>query len=260
MTQKQEPVPMRPYCGSHPRQCIDQNPLRGRMRIRNGTDDSSRLRKITKPLMEKKRRERINMALEALKRFVAEPILKEGAQKLEKADILDLTVKYVYSCARRKSRSGFYVGMCVSETPLAPQAPRELRDRESPAKTVGQISTLISSVAIVASLVISNSTAAATWPSQAPWLSFLAGYAACEANLHSLLVAAAGASRPQAGLSPREMSLLVALDGRKNAAATSFLAALAAPSTSQTTPPAAHLQSEGEPTHPPQPPRVWRPW
>uniref|UniRef100_A0A5K3F805 BHLH domain-containing protein n=1 Tax=Mesocestoides corti TaxID=53468 RepID=A0A5K3F805_MESCO len=206
MTQKQEPVPMRPYCGSHPRQCIDQNPLRGRMRIRNGTDDSSRLRKITKPLMEKKRRERINMALEALKRFVAEPILKEGAQKLEKADILDLTVKYVYSCARR------------------------------------------------------NSTAAATWPSQAPWLSFLAGYAACEANLHSLLVAAAGASRPQAGLSPREMSLLVALDGRKNAAATSFLAALAAPSTSQTTPPAAHLQSEGEPTHPPQPPRVWRPW
>ncbi len=32
---------------------------------------------INKPLIEKKRRERINVALEELKRYVAEPILKE---------------------------------------------------------------------------------------------------------------------------------------------------------------------------------------
>nr|VZI20147.1 unnamed protein product [Spirometra erinaceieuropaei] len=61
-------------------------------------------RKMRKPAMEKRRRERINVALEELKRLVAEPFLKENAQKLEKADILDLTVKFVLDCITRTKK------------------------------------------------------------------------------------------------------------------------------------------------------------
>lgn len=58
-------------------------------------------RKIRKPLMEKKRRERINNSLETLKHILVEDktiLLKRTDQKLvryEKADILELTVQYV---------------------------------------------------------------------------------------------------------------------------------------------------------------------
>ncbi|VUZ48227.1 unnamed protein product [Hymenolepis diminuta] len=53
--------------------------------------------KLPKPEMEKKRRERINASLEMLRHLVAEPILKQKAEKLEKADILELTVRYLQS-------------------------------------------------------------------------------------------------------------------------------------------------------------------
>ncbi|XP_072282708.1 transcription factor HES-3 isoform X2 [Pyxicephalus adspersus] len=58
--------------------------------------ESSSFRKVSKPLMEKKRRARINVSLEQLKslleRHYSQNIRK---RKLEKADILELTVKYV---------------------------------------------------------------------------------------------------------------------------------------------------------------------
>lgn len=64
----------------------------------------SETRKIRKPLMEKKRRARINGSLETLKQMLLDtrsPI-KEGkngqrAAKLEKADILEMTVQYLQS-------------------------------------------------------------------------------------------------------------------------------------------------------------------
>lgn len=64
----------------------------------------SETRKIRKPLMEKKRRARINDSLETLKQMLLDtksPI-KEGKNgqrtaKLEKADILEMTVQYLQS-------------------------------------------------------------------------------------------------------------------------------------------------------------------
>ncbi|KAK6477579.1 mRNAion factor HES-3-like [Huso huso] len=50
-------------------------------------------RKISKPLMEKKRRARINNSLEQLKSLLESRYPKISKRKLEKADILELTVK-----------------------------------------------------------------------------------------------------------------------------------------------------------------------
>ncbi|CAG9819446.1 unnamed protein product [Phaedon cochleariae] len=62
----------------------------------------SESRKIRKPLMEKKRRARINDSLETLKQILLESktTLKDSktghkTAKLEKADILELTVRYL---------------------------------------------------------------------------------------------------------------------------------------------------------------------
>ncbi|KAF7287364.1 uncharacterized protein LOC143191332 [Rhynchophorus ferrugineus] len=63
---------------------------------------ASENRKIRKPLLEKKRRARINECLEALKQMLLESKTnlkgsKNGQRtaKLEKADILEMTVKYM---------------------------------------------------------------------------------------------------------------------------------------------------------------------
>ncbi|XP_018081607.1 transcription factor HES-3 isoform X2 [Xenopus laevis] len=54
------------------------------------------LRKVSKPLMEKKRRARINVSLEQLKGLLEKHYSQNiRKRKLEKADILELTVKYL---------------------------------------------------------------------------------------------------------------------------------------------------------------------
>ncbi|KAG8434237.1 hypothetical protein GDO86_012565 [Hymenochirus boettgeri] len=54
------------------------------------------LRKVSKPLMEKKRRARINVSLEQLKGLLEKNYSQNiRKRKLEKADILELTVKYL---------------------------------------------------------------------------------------------------------------------------------------------------------------------
>lgn len=73
--------------------------------MRNNTEKNqttSEDRKVRKPLMEKKRRARINNSLEHLKKILLEcdpatAMSKHGQRtsKLEKADILELTVKYL---------------------------------------------------------------------------------------------------------------------------------------------------------------------
>ncbi|CAH8478731.1 unnamed protein product [Heterobilharzia americana] len=52
------------------------------------------MKKRNKPLMEKRRRQRINHALEELRKLIIEPRMKHS-NKLEKADILDMTVKFI---------------------------------------------------------------------------------------------------------------------------------------------------------------------
>jgi hairy and enhancer of split protein 1 len=58
---------------------------------------ASEHRKATKPIMEKRRRARINQSLNQLKNMMLEQLQQpeSKAQKLEKADILEMTVKYL---------------------------------------------------------------------------------------------------------------------------------------------------------------------
>ncbi|XP_057573389.1 transcription factor HES-3 [Hippopotamus amphibius kiboko] len=59
---------------------------------------ASNFRKISKPLMEKKRRARINVSLEQLKSLLEKHYSHQiRKRKLEKADILELSVKYMKS-------------------------------------------------------------------------------------------------------------------------------------------------------------------
>ncbi|KAM8954587.1 transcription factor HES-3 [Lycaon pictus] len=73
------------------------------MGTKPGTQGSSgghagSFRKISKPLMEKKRRARINVSLEQLKSLLEKHYSHQiRKRKLEKADILELSVKYMKS-------------------------------------------------------------------------------------------------------------------------------------------------------------------
>lgn len=68
-----------------------------------GNDMNSRKNK--KPLMEKRRRARINSCLTQLKSLVLQAIKKDSSQfsKLEKADILELTVKHLRALQRQQA-------------------------------------------------------------------------------------------------------------------------------------------------------------
>ncbi|KAH9513447.1 hypothetical protein Btru_033054 [Bulinus truncatus] len=65
-------------------------------------EDKANYRKSNKPMMEKKRRARINSCLTQLKTLVLEAMKKDNSQysKLEKADILELTVKHLKNVQR----------------------------------------------------------------------------------------------------------------------------------------------------------------
>ncbi|XP_053643444.1 transcription factor HES-4 [Cherax quadricarinatus] len=85
-------------------------------------------RRTNKPIMEKKRRQRINDSLNQLKNLVLEGLKKDPSRynKLEKADILEMTVRHVQALHRHelavthqpvdaaaKFRTGF--GQCAAE-------------------------------------------------------------------------------------------------------------------------------------------------
>lgn len=61
-------------------------------------------RKSSKPIMEKRRRARINASLAELKSLLLEVMKKEGARqnKMEKADILEMTVKHLRQLQRQQ--------------------------------------------------------------------------------------------------------------------------------------------------------------
>ncbi|XP_041378104.1 transcription factor HES-1-like [Gigantopelta aegis] len=61
-------------------------------------------RRTNKPLVEKRRRERINCSLGQLKSLLLEAVKQDGAQfsRLEKADILEMTVKYLKHVQRQQ--------------------------------------------------------------------------------------------------------------------------------------------------------------
>ncbi|XP_033012917.1 transcription factor HES-2 [Lacerta agilis] len=61
------------------------------------TGEATQLRKSLKPLMEKRRRARINDSLNQLKTLILPLIGKDSSRysKLEKADILEMTVQFL---------------------------------------------------------------------------------------------------------------------------------------------------------------------
>lgn len=68
-------------------------------------------RKFRKPLMEKKRRARINESLDNLKEILLEcdpeSVNKKNA-KLEKADILEMTVRYLQNLKKKTPAPAYY--------------------------------------------------------------------------------------------------------------------------------------------------------
>lgn len=75
--------------------------------IENNVVEEKLSRKSKKPLMEKRRRARINNCLLQLKALVLQAMKKDATHysKLEKADILEMTVKYLRSMQRRQITS-----------------------------------------------------------------------------------------------------------------------------------------------------------
>lgn len=66
---------------------------------------ASELRRSTKPIMEKRRRARINHSLTELKNLILDALKKDNARhsKLEKADILEMTVKHLQQLQRQQA-------------------------------------------------------------------------------------------------------------------------------------------------------------
>ncbi|XP_035904035.1 enhancer of split mbeta protein-like [Anopheles stephensi] len=93
-------------------------------------------RKVMKPMLERKRRARINRCLDELKELMVSALQSEGENvaKLEKADILELTVRHLHKLRRQQRlaanpvldadrfRAGFThaaneVSRCLASTP-----------------------------------------------------------------------------------------------------------------------------------------------
>ncbi|KAK8397579.1 hypothetical protein O3P69_004387 [Scylla paramamosain] len=70
--------------------------------------DSQKARRSNKPLMERRRRERINTCLNELKNLVLTAQRKDPSRysKLEKADILEMTVRHVQALHRHEAATG----------------------------------------------------------------------------------------------------------------------------------------------------------
>jgi len=64
-------------------------------------------RKVMKPMLERKRRARINRCLDELKELMVTALQSEGenVSKLEKADILELTVRHLHKLRRQQRLS-----------------------------------------------------------------------------------------------------------------------------------------------------------
>ncbi|XP_072944868.1 enhancer of split mbeta protein-like [Epargyreus clarus] len=83
-----------PHGAFHPpAHCPDEEPV----------SRTYQYRKVMKPMLERKRRARINRCLDELKDLMVTALQAEGenVSKLEKADILELTVRHLHSLKRR---------------------------------------------------------------------------------------------------------------------------------------------------------------
>ncbi|EDW66991.1 enhancer of split mdelta protein [Drosophila virilis] len=81
-------------------------------------------RKVTKPLLERKRRARMNLYLDELKDLIVDTMDAQGEQvnKLEKADILELTVNYLKTQQQQRLACGSAGTPPDMSTPTSPPA------------------------------------------------------------------------------------------------------------------------------------------
>ncbi|KAJ8916796.1 hypothetical protein NQ315_005801 [Exocentrus adspersus] len=106
-------------------------------------------RKVMKPMLERKRRARINRCLNELKELMVTALQNEGenVSKLEKADILELTVRHLHNLKRQNQlvlppehtyvdrfRAGFT--QCAKEVTHFIASPADTIDPESCRKLV----------------------------------------------------------------------------------------------------------------------------
>ena len=79
-------------------------PIASSMHIEETMSRTHQYRKIVKPLLERKRRARINACLDELKDLMVFALQTEGESisKLEKADVLELTVRHLQKLKRQQ--------------------------------------------------------------------------------------------------------------------------------------------------------------
>lgn len=70
-------------------------------------------RKKRRGVIEKRRRDKINSSLSDLKRLVPAAFEKQGSAKLEKAEILKLTVEHLKNANNRRECFLFFSFFCV---------------------------------------------------------------------------------------------------------------------------------------------------
>uniref|UniRef100_A0A1I7XJT8 BHLH domain-containing protein n=1 Tax=Heterorhabditis bacteriophora TaxID=37862 RepID=A0A1I7XJT8_HETBA len=88
------------------------------------SDERSRPKKTNKPMMEKKRRARINQCLSELKEIlICDKHASAGHAKWEKADILEMTVDYI-----KKLRANNELPPYVSSNILPPEGPAKIKE------------------------------------------------------------------------------------------------------------------------------------
>lgn len=82
-------------------------------------------RKVTKPLLERKRRARMNLYLDELKDLIVDTMDAQGDQvsKLEKADILELTVNYLKTQQQQRLACGTASTSTSQTLPNMPTSP-----------------------------------------------------------------------------------------------------------------------------------------
>jgi len=92
------------------------NPTSASPDVRMTGNGSMELRKANKPLMEKRRRARINKSLNELKSILMESMKRNapGHSKWEKADILEMTVQYLH-CLRNQQKANRCDPMSVGQ-------------------------------------------------------------------------------------------------------------------------------------------------
>ncbi|KAM9475512.1 transcription factor HES-2-like [Clarias gariepinus] len=113
-------------------------PLRGTSTVAM-RKEASELRKTLKPLLEKRRRARINDCLTQLKKLVVPLMGKDSCRysKLEKADILEMTVRFLKDVPKTPTNDAavsYREGYEACMTRLSALLPRTSLDRETTAR------------------------------------------------------------------------------------------------------------------------------